>query len=71
MNDLLSDFHFSFPYNRLVFLPCAVVSLRQLIMKLFQGNKGGRPQSILSDLTFQSLKDCHHLHILNSSATGM
>lgn len=34
-----------------------------------QGNKG-RPQSILSDLTFQSLKDCHHLHILNSSATG-
>lgn len=34
-----------------------------------QGNKG-RPQSILSDLTFQSLKDNHHLHILNSSTTG-
>lgn len=29
-----------------------------------------KPQSILSDLTFQTLKEYHNLHILNSSATG-
>ncbi|KAK3858813.1 hypothetical protein Pcinc_035022 [Petrolisthes cinctipes] len=34
-----------------------------------QGSKG-RPQSILSDLTFHTLKDYHYLHLLNTTAAG-